>query len=46
WVLNKSDGDSTLLQIAQESGISFEVIASAADALSQADLVIAELHRA
>ncbi|MBA3479106.1 MAG: DUF4910 domain-containing protein [Lautropia sp.] len=41
WVLNKSDGQHTLLDIAQESGLSFDLISSASNALSQAELVTA-----
>jgi|WetSurMetagenome_2_1015567.scaffolds.fasta_scaffold11759_3 aminopeptidase-like protein len=33
WILNLSDGDSTLLDIAERSGLCFEIIKYAADAL-------------
>jgi aminopeptidase-like protein len=39
WVLNQSDGDHTLLDIAQRSGIPFGVIADAADDLHGAGLL-------
>ena len=39
WVLNLSDGDHSLLDIAERSGIAFEHIATAADALRTHDLL-------
>jgi aminopeptidase-like protein len=39
WVLNLSDGDHTLLDIAERSGIAFDYIAAAADALRTHDLL-------
>ncbi len=39
WVLNLSDGSHTLLDIAQRSGMAFDVIKNAADALLEADLL-------
>ncbi|PXY35319.1 peptidase M28 [Prauserella coralliicola] len=39
WVLNLSDGDHTLLDIAQRSGIAFDAVAAAADALYAAGLL-------
>jgi aminopeptidase-like protein len=39
WVLNLSDGDHSLLDIAERSGMSFEKIRAAADALAGADLI-------
>jgi aminopeptidase-like protein len=39
WVLNLSDGDHSLLDVAERSGIAFESIATAADALVQAGLL-------
>ena len=39
WVLNKSDGGHSLLDIAEESGISFNSIKAAADLLLQYDLL-------
>ncbi|MGI9658449.1 MAG: DUF4910 domain-containing protein [Gaiellaceae bacterium] len=39
WVLNQSDGSASLLDIAQRSGLSFEAIAAAAEALCEADLL-------
>ncbi|MEH2175820.1 DUF4910 domain-containing protein [Nostoc sp.] len=39
WVLNLSDGQHTLLDIAEKSGISFDVIKSAADTLLTHDLL-------
>jgi aminopeptidase-like protein len=39
WVLNQSDGSNSLLDIAQRSGLSFELIRVAADALSSAGLL-------
>ncbi len=39
WVLNYSDGDHSLLDIAARSGLPFDAIAAAADALLAAELV-------
>ncbi len=39
WVLNLSDGEHTLLDIAQRSGLEFDLIKSAADALVKHDLL-------
>jgi aminopeptidase-like protein len=39
WVLNLSDGDYTLLDIADRAGIPFDLIHEAADALSTCDLL-------
>ncbi len=39
WVLNQSDGSSTLLDIAQRSGIAFDEIKQAADALLRCNLL-------
>src|SRR6266540_1123496 len=39
WVLNLSDGDHTLLDIAEISGLRFDTIKSAADALCKCDLL-------
>jgi aminopeptidase-like protein len=39
WVLNYSDGNFSLLDIAEKSGISFSVIREAASALQKADLL-------
>jgi len=39
WVLNLSDGSSSLLDIAERSDLPFSLIHSAADALAQADLL-------
>jgi aminopeptidase-like protein len=39
WVLNYSDGNFSLLDIAEKSGINFRVIKEATDALLQADLL-------
>lgn len=40
WVLNLSDGDHSLLDIAQRSDLSFAAIREAADALQDADLLV------
>lgn len=40
WVLNFSDGDHTLLDIAERSGLPFAVIANAAHELKQVNLLI------
>lgn len=39
WVLNQSDGRRSLLDIAERSGLAFDVLAEAADALLAADLL-------
>jgi aminopeptidase-like protein len=39
WVLNLSDGENSLLDIAERSGISFSAISDAADLLREADLL-------
>jgi aminopeptidase-like protein len=39
WVLNLSDGDHTLLDIARRSGMAFGIVRAAADALLKADLL-------
>ena len=39
WVLNLSDGEHSLLDIAERSNIPFAIISSAADSLRQADLL-------
>ena len=39
WVLNLSDGDHTLLDIADRAGIPFDLLREAADALSTCDLL-------
>ncbi len=40
WVLNLSDGQSTLLDIAERSGLAFSAIRDAANALVQHDLLV------
>ena len=40
WVLNQSDGEHSLLDIAQRSGIRFDAIADAADELREAGLLV------
>jgi aminopeptidase-like protein len=39
WVLNQSDGERSLLDIAERSGLSFEVLAQAADRLLEVQLL-------
>lgn len=39
WVLNQSDGSKSLLDIAERSGLPFELIAEAADALVDVELL-------
>jgi aminopeptidase-like protein len=39
WVLNLSDGEHTLLDIAERSGVSFVRVAEAAEALLEAELL-------
>jgi aminopeptidase-like protein len=39
WILNLSDGDHSLLDVAEKSGLEFSLIASAADALVKHDLL-------
>lgn len=41
WVLNQSDGSNTVLDIARRSGLSFDQLRVAADALSNAGLLAA-----
>jgi aminopeptidase-like protein len=41
WILNQSDGDASLLDIAQRSGIAFPAISQAAEELAQAELLTA-----
>ncbi|MBD2532544.1 DUF4910 domain-containing protein [Nostoc flagelliforme FACHB-838] len=44
WVLNLSDGDHTLLDIAERSGISFDLIKNAADILLAHDLLKSNIN--
>ncbi len=39
WVLNQSDGEKSLLDIAERSGLSFEILAQAADRLLEVELL-------
>ncbi len=39
WVLNQSDGNTSLLDIAERSGLRMQAVAAAADALIDADLL-------
>ena len=39
WLLNLSDGEHSLVQIAERAGLPFEVISHAADALRRAGLL-------
>ena len=39
WVLNQSDGETSLLHIAERAGIRFSVIQAAADLLRDHDLL-------
>jgi aminopeptidase-like protein len=39
WVLNLSDGEHSLLDIAERSGLPFDAVAVAADALHDAGLI-------
>jgi aminopeptidase-like protein len=39
WVLNLSDGEHTLVQIAEHAGLPFDAIAAAADALHDSGLL-------
>jgi aminopeptidase-like protein len=39
WLLNLSDGGHSLLDISDRSGIEFDVLRDAADALVQSDLL-------
>jgi aminopeptidase-like protein len=41
WILNLSDGTHSLLDIAQRSGLPFNLIAETATALEDADLLAA-----
>jgi aminopeptidase-like protein len=42
WVLSLSDGEHSLLDVAQRSGLPFDIVAVAADALRDAGLIKAE----
>jgi aminopeptidase-like protein len=42
WVLNQSDGDATLLDVAERSGIPFAEVRAAAEKLADAELLTAE----
>ena len=39
WVINQSDGTRSLLDIAERSGLAFDVVRRAADALVEHDLL-------
>ena len=39
WVLNQSDGENSLLDIAERSGMPVDVVAEAAEALREAGLL-------
>ena len=39
WVLNLSDGEHSLLDVAERSGLPFGTVADAADALHEAGLI-------
>jgi aminopeptidase-like protein len=39
WVLNLSDGEHSLLDVAERSGLPFDAVAAAADALCGAELI-------
>jgi aminopeptidase-like protein len=39
WVLNQSDGETSLLEIARRSGLSYPVVAGAAERLQRAELL-------
>jgi aminopeptidase-like protein len=39
WILNLSDGDNDLLNIAGQSGLSFNIIAEAADLMVSKQLI-------
>ncbi|MGW2940145.1 winged helix-turn-helix domain-containing protein, partial [Streptomyces sp. NPDC001156] len=39
WVLNLSDGEHSLLDVAERSGLPFDTVAAAADALHDAGLI-------
>ena len=45
WVLNLSDGEHSLLDVAERAGINFEEISKAADALMQAGLIKINKYR-
>ena len=45
WVLNLSDGEHSLLDIAERSGISFSIISEAANLLAQNGLLSGVVHR-
>lgn len=44
WVLNQSDGQRSLLEIARRANLPFDVIAAAADALVGVDLLAAKMN--
>jgi aminopeptidase-like protein len=46
WVLNLSDGDTSLLEIARRSGLRYPVVRRAADRLEEAGLLSASVHDA
>ena len=39
WVLNQADGDHSLLDIAERSGLEFSIVRGAAEALVEHDLL-------
>ena len=45
WVLNLSDGQHSLLDVAERSGLPFELLVDAADALLDAGLLAAATDR-
>ena len=45
WVLNQSDGGSSLLDIARRSGLTYAVVRRAAERLERAELLATELER-
>jgi len=42
WVLNLADGEHRLLDVAERAGLAFDVVASAAERLAEADLISLE----
>jgi aminopeptidase-like protein len=44
WVLNLADGNHSLLDIAEKSGLPFKLISNAAEALLQHDLLAERTH--
>jgi aminopeptidase-like protein len=40
WVLNGSDGNHTILDISEQSGLEFDLLREAADALLKKDLLL------